>query len=296
VLWRHDREPCTGRECLRCVLHYHRPPPAWRWTGLLERELHHVDEFVALSEFSRAKHQEFGFPRPMSVIPDFLPERAPVAAAAAGATGRPPHARPYVLYVGRLERITGLDAVVPAFAAATDAGVPDLVIAGDGSHREALERLAADSPRVRFLGRVSQAELAAWYAHAVAAVVPTEGFETFGLVVIEAFRAGTPVLARRMGPLPELVDASAGGGVLFDDAAGLLAHARRLAGDPVARADAAVAALAAFHAHWREDVVMPRYLALVERAVERRRAAPGVAAKAGAYAAPIAAAGAGVAR
>ena len=33
VLWRHNREPCTARECLRCVLHFRRPPQLWRYTG-----------------------------------------------------------------------------------------------------------------------------------------------------------------------------------------------------------------------------------------------------------------------
>jgi hypothetical protein len=33
VLWRHQREACTGRECLQCVLSYRRPPQLWRSTG-----------------------------------------------------------------------------------------------------------------------------------------------------------------------------------------------------------------------------------------------------------------------
>jgi len=46
VLWRHNREACTGRECLRCVLHYGRPPQPWRYTGLLERRLGDIDAFI----------------------------------------------------------------------------------------------------------------------------------------------------------------------------------------------------------------------------------------------------------
>ena len=34
VLWRHNREACSGRECLRCVLTYRRPPQLWRYTGI----------------------------------------------------------------------------------------------------------------------------------------------------------------------------------------------------------------------------------------------------------------------
>ena len=53
VLWRHGRELCTKRECIRCQLAYRRPPQLWRETGFLQRELRHVDAFIAVSEFSR---------------------------------------------------------------------------------------------------------------------------------------------------------------------------------------------------------------------------------------------------
>jgi len=76
VLWRHGREPCTGRECIRCSLRSGRPPQLWRSAGLLERSLPHVDTFIALSEFSRQKHREFGFPRDMEVLPPIVFEPA----------------------------------------------------------------------------------------------------------------------------------------------------------------------------------------------------------------------------
>src|SRR5439155_7413318 len=74
VLWRHGREICTGRECFKCQLHYRRPPQLWRATGYLEREAWHIDTFIAMSEFSRDKHREFGFPREMEILPSFLEE------------------------------------------------------------------------------------------------------------------------------------------------------------------------------------------------------------------------------
>jgi hypothetical protein len=47
VLWRHQREPCPARQCVRCQLAYRRPPQIWRYTGYLERQLAHVDRFIA---------------------------------------------------------------------------------------------------------------------------------------------------------------------------------------------------------------------------------------------------------
>jgi len=263
VLWRHGRELCTARQCLRCQLRHHRPPQWWRWTGLLERQARHVDAFVAMSEFSRAKHREFGFSREMEVLPYFLPEEGPAEAAPAASA---PHPRPYFLFVGRLERIKGLQDVIPAFAGE---GGTDLVVAGDGEFRGALEAQAAGMPRVRFLGRVDGTALAAWYRHAVALLVPSLCYETFGIILLESWRQGTPVIARRLGPFPELVD-RAGGGELFGTPAELEAAMARLAGDPGHRARMAAAGRAAVQAHWSEHAVVPRFLEIVRRVGERR--------------------------
>jgi glycosyltransferase involved in cell wall biosynthesis len=260
VLWRHGREACTGRECLRCQLTYRRPPQWWRLTGTLERHLHRVDAFIALSEFSRAKHREFGFPREMEVLPPFLPDLPPV-------TGPSPHERPYFLFAGRLERMKGLDDVLPLFAGA---GPADLLIAGEGAYEGALRAKAAGSPRVRFLGHVENGHLARFYHHAVAVIAPTIGFETFGMSLIEAFREGTPVLARRVGPYPDIVTA-AGGGELFTTADELRLALGAVVADPARRARLGAAGRAAFARFWSEEAVLPRYLDLVERLRARRR-------------------------
>jgi glycosyltransferase involved in cell wall biosynthesis len=263
VLWRHNREPCTGRQCLRCVLRFKRLPQLWRYTGLLDRKLKAIDTFIAKSEFSRAKHREFGFPHEMEVVPYFLPELEPAPVPET----TPPQARPYFLFVGRLEPIKGLDDVVPLFR---DFERADLLIAGDGTHAEALRRSAAGNPRVRFLGRVGSEELARLYRHARALIVPSVGYETFGIILIEAMRQGTPVLARRIGPFPEIV--SRGGGLLFDDAADLRVNMDRLFDETDLRSELSRSGVRAFREHWSEPVVVPRYLDLIRRAAERRGA------------------------
>jgi glycosyltransferase involved in cell wall biosynthesis len=267
VLWRHNREACTGPQCFRCVLAYRRPPQLWRYTGYLGRQLRHVDVFVARSEFSRRKHQEFGFPRPMEVLPYFLPGVFPEEPPPFSAP--PPHDRPYFLFVGRLERIKGLDTVIPVFARYADA---DLLVIGDGEDTPRLTALAADNPRVRFLGRVPNADLDRYYQHAIAAIVPSVGFETFGIVLIEAFRHQTPVIARRIGPFPEIVDQS-GAGELFADDAELAAAMRRLQQAPAERrGELGARAYRACRDRWSEDVVVTQYLDLVSRAADARTA------------------------
>lgn len=264
VLWRHNREPCTGRECLRCVLRHRRPPQVWRYSGALSRATRHVDAFIAPSEFTRAKHREFGFRPDMEVLPWFLPD---VSARGTARTADRPHERPYFLYVGRLERLKGLDDVIPAFE---DYQQADLLIAGEGEHGGQLRELAAGNPHVRFLGRLDGEQLDTFYRHAVALVAPSVGFETFGMVLIEAFRAGTPVIARATGPFPEIVR-QADAGELFSTADDLVTAMRRLQSDPSLQATYAARGRDAFSRLYSEDVVVPRYLEIVRRAAEGRK-------------------------
>lgn len=264
VLWRYDAVPCEERRCLRCTLHHHRPPQLWRHTGLLEQAGRHIDAFIARSEFSRRKHEEYGFPFSMQVVPNFVPPPGPA--------GSRPHDRPYVFFAGRVEESKGLGDVLPFFL--DNPGV-DLVIAGTGTAEAALRQQTAGATHVRWLGFVPRHELGAWYAHAVASLVPSTTFETFGIVVIEALSHGTPVIARRRGPLPELVEK--GGGLLFDTPDEMARAVRSLIESPARRQELADSARRAFDAHWREDAVVPRFIDIVERV----RAARAAAAQAG---------------
>jgi glycosyltransferase involved in cell wall biosynthesis len=277
VLWRYRSEPCQARQCTRCQLSYRRPPQLWRKTGLLERELDHVDTFIAMSGFSRDKHREFGFSRSMEVLPGVVRDPGPPPRFDAASTERP-----YFLFVGRLESIKGIEDVIDAFATFDEA---DLVIAGEGTERRGLVARVAGNPRVRFVGFQSGAELSALYSGAQAVVASSRGFETFGLSVIEAYSRGVPVLARRMGSYLELVE-NTGAGETFSDVAELQGAMRRLLASAARRAMGATA-YAHFRANFSEDVVVPRYLALVDRILSRRQPAPSMPAPAATRAAAV---------
>ena len=275
VLWRHDREPCAGRQCLRCLAHYRRPPQLWRWSGLLERSARHVDAFCSPSRFSIDKHREFGFEQPMTLLPPFLPEESSGSDVsgvvgpgdgdgAASAEGDRP---PMFLFVGRLERIKGLDDVIPLFAGAD--GRAELWIAGDGTHERELRRLAGNAPRVRFLGKVEPERVRGLLRDARALVVPSAGFEVFPLVLLEAFREATPVIARRLGPFPEVVDAT-GGGLTFTSRDELRTAIDRLAGEPELGRRLGVNARAAFESQWSERAFLDRYFELIANLARRK--------------------------
>ncbi|MDQ2665192.1 MAG: glycosyltransferase family 4 protein [Gemmatimonadota bacterium] len=273
TLWRYRRELCTGKRCLRCQLAYRRPPQLWRNTGAMHRALRGVDTFIAMSSFSRDKHHEFGFPFPMEVLPAFLP--AGDSDVIAPPSPRP-HSRPYFFFAGRLERIKGLGELIACSADYPDA---DVLVAGRGDHESELRRLAADNPRVIFLGQLSVDALRAYYEHAIAFVMPSVCFETFGLGLIESFREGTPVIARRLGPFPEIVE-RAEAGLLFSTNTELRDAMRQLQGDPAMRERLSRAARVAFVAHWTDTVVLPAYLEIVERATVRANARRGTIAAA----------------
>lgn len=258
VLWRHKQEPCPARQCIRCQLRYHRPPQLWRLTGLLERQIENIDVFIAMSEFSRQKHHAFGFTREMEVLPFLLPDPDQSDLE----VGARPHDRPYFLFVGRLEKIKGLQHAIPLFRHYPDA---DLVVAGDGTYTDELLRIAGDSDRVKFVGRIPPEKLPNYYAHAIATIVPSICFETFGIVIIESFRHRTPVIARNIGPFPETVTAS-GGGELFDTDADLLSAMSRVQGDREYRDRLAENGYRGYVDNWSESAVVPRYLEIVEMA------------------------------
>ena len=100
----------------------------------------------------------------------------------------------YVLSVGRIESVKRVDLLVRAMAD-VDSGLR-LVVAGDGTQRENVERVAAAaglSDRVTFLGTVEDQQLIDLYADALLVAYPPYD-EDFGYVTLEAFLARKPVL------------------------------------------------------------------------------------------------------
>jgi glycosyltransferase involved in cell wall biosynthesis len=142
--------------------------------------------------------------------------------------------QPVFAYLGRLKRYKGVHHVVRAFAAM---GHPTatLEIAGAGDYRPALERLAASldlGERVRFLGRISEAEKLRLLRRAWALVFasPKEGW---GITNLEAAACGTPVVASNSPGIRESVlDGETGYLVAHGDTRAMAEALGRLAADP----------------------------------------------------------------
>ena len=257
VLFAFDREACTERRCLACTLSYKRPPQAWRYTGALGRALRHVDRILVPSRFALEQHRSQGVDRPLVHLPYFIPSPAVVDASTSPDVPVPD--RPFFLYVGRLEKLKGVQDVLRLFASYREA---DLVIVGAGSYEAALREQARGLDHVRFLAKVHPAALAAIYRKAVAVLVPSLCYETFGLTAAEAMSHGTPAIVRRIGALAENVEQS-GGGLSFTTLDECREAMERLRTRPALRDELGGRGAEAVRTLWSVDTHLARYLEIV---------------------------------
>ena len=260
VLWKYDREVCVKKDCLKCQIAGKRPPQLWRYSGLLEKSLRHVDCFISPSRFTLNKHLEDGLDIPITHIPYFLP--APQTENLSSENKRE---RPFFLFVGRLERIKGLQNVIPIFKKLQKY---DLLIAGDGEYKNDLTRLADDSANIKFLGRLSQKELQNLYRRAVSIIVPSICYETFGIIIIEAFSMKTPAIVNNLGALPEVIEDS-NGGFIYNNEKELVDAIHKLAENHNLRDELGNNGYQAFLKFWNEEAHLAQYLDLIQKIKEK---------------------------
>jgi glycosyltransferase involved in cell wall biosynthesis len=150
-----------------------------------------VDLFFALSEFAKRKFIAAGLPEDRILVkPNFAadPGMEPRTGGQHGA-----------LFAGRISEEKGVRDLIAAWSG-IDA---PLRICGDGPLRRELE--AGAPSNVTFLGRLATGEVRKEMAMAQVLVVPSIYYENFPMVIAEAYAAGLPVLASRIGSLAEIV-------------------------------------------------------------------------------------------
>jgi glycosyltransferase involved in cell wall biosynthesis len=156
-----------------------------------------------VSDFVKAKYVEAGAPSErITVKPNFtwpVPRRK--------GPGE------YFLFVGRLAAEKGLMVLLQAWR---EGAKKSLIVAGDGPQENELRREAP--PNVEFLGSVPHEDVAKLLAGARALIVPSRWYEAASKVSIEAFAAGVPVIAARIGALE---------GIVHDDVCGVHVSSNR---------------------------------------------------------------------
>ena len=203
-----------GRPCERCVGRY--PWPAIRFscyrgsaaasaavaTMLTVNRIRKVysrlvDRYIALTKFAAGLLRVGGLPGERIVVkPNFLPERPRDEN-----NGRENKA----VYVGRLSHEKGLRTLIEAWEILGSNAVP-LEVIGEGPLHAPLRAYAGDRKLpVAFLGPRSRKEVLRRVRTARVQIVPSQWYEGFPMVILEAYACGTPVIASRIGSLKEIV-------------------------------------------------------------------------------------------
>lgn len=228
-----------------------------------------VDVYLALTEFGKRKFVEGGLPADrIRVKPNFL----------AADPGLRNGAREYALFIGRLSGEKGIRTLLHAWRAGID--LP-LRVVGDGPLYAEVKQFLTDTgldARVRLVGRVPPEEVFDFLHGARFLVFPSEWYEGFGRVIIEAFACGVPVLAAGLGAPREIVeDGVSGLHFRAGDASDLAEKARDLASDPARCRALGRRGRATYESRYSAEANYPMLLGAYETAIAHRRGENGMA-------------------
>lgn len=184
-----------------------------------EYAVHHATHLISVSQWTKKQLVEkLGVDsKKISVVYEGIPKGVTPQRMRPPARGYPLQGAPYILFVGTIQPRKNLVRLIEAFSTLQAQGQAlNLVIAGKLGWmcKEILaapKRLGVEG-RVKFLGYVTDRELASLYQNALFFVLPSL-CEGFGLPVLEAMRFGCPVIAAKGGALPEVVGDA---GILID--------------------------------------------------------------------------------
>jgi glycosyltransferase involved in cell wall biosynthesis len=206
---------------------------AWGWRGGAFHSC--IDRYIALNAFAAGKLVAGGVPKEkIHICGNFVNEFTEAPAAK----------HRYALYLGRLSAEKGL---ITLLAAARSVPELPLKIAGTGplevDLRKALGEPGMD--HIELVGHVAGETKRRLITEALCTVVPSEWYENFPLSVVESLALGTPVIASRMGGLPDLIEHGRTG-LLFQagDAEALAECLRRISDSEAGTYEMAVNALA----------------------------------------------------
>lgn len=153
-----------------------------------------VNRFIALTQFAKQKFVEAGFPEEKIVVkPNFYQARAE-------GVGLRTEGRNGALFVGRLSEEKGVATMLDAWRGLDIS----LRVAGEGPLLE--QHQWQHGANVKFLGRLSGEQVAKEMSQASYLVMPSECYEGFPMVLVEAFAHGLPVVASRLGAMAEIIE------------------------------------------------------------------------------------------
>ncbi len=156
-----------------------------------------VNMYIAPSEFLRNKFIEYDFnPDKLSLLHHFIDVNIDKNDSEIG---------DYVLFVGRISEEKGIKTLIDATVQANSF---QLKIVGSGPLLKELEEYAYSKDKhslIEFMGQKTRAEVMGLLKKCKFLVIPSEWYEVTGLVIYEAYACGKPVIASRIGGIPEFV-------------------------------------------------------------------------------------------
>ena len=163
-----------------------------------------IDRYVALTQFAAQKLGRDRIPaEKIRVKPNFAHDQ-----------GRGTGQGGFALFVGRLSPEKGLQTILAADSLG-DLPLP-VYIAGDGPLLSDIESACGrPGTRLTYLGRLSRSQVVEQMKRASVLLVPSLWYEGFPMVIVEALSFGLPIIASRIGGLPEMVE-DGSSGLLFD--------------------------------------------------------------------------------
>lgn len=154
-----------------------------------------VDRYVALTDFAKATFVAGGLPAErIEVKPNFVATDPGYGQGNGG----------YALYVGRLSEEKGVRVLLDAWSH-TGGGLP-LRIVGAGPLTPYVAERAAGLEGVTLVGRVDPGDVAGFMRDAALLVMPSVWFEGMPMTILEAFAAGTPVVASALGAMAAMIE------------------------------------------------------------------------------------------
>jgi glycosyltransferase involved in cell wall biosynthesis len=219
-----------------------------------------IDVYIALTEFGRRKLIEGGLPADKIAVKSNFAYPDPGPGAGAGG---------YAVFVGRLSAEKGVETLLKAWRHL--GGSLPLRLVGDGPLAGAVREAAAKDASIQWLGNVPLEAVYTLVGEAAFLVLPSQCYENFPRVVIEAFAKGTPVIASKLGGMAEIVD-DGRTGLHFKpgDPADLAMKVRSILADPLKLARLRQAARQRFDQCFTADVNHKSLMAIYKKALSGR--------------------------
>ncbi|MGL1958243.1 MAG: glycosyltransferase family 4 protein [Colwellia sp.] len=178
------RDSYIGTFALCCMIELHKKLGTWH---------KNVDAYIALTEFSRNKFIDAGWPaEKIQVKPNFVEDKFSGRTTIEKKGG-------YGIYVGRLSKEKGISTLLSAWRSIDY----PLKIVGDGPLIDLVNE--STNENIDYLGKCSSDKVIEEIQHADFIVLPSLCYEGFPMVLVEAFCCGTPAIVSGIGSMEEIV-------------------------------------------------------------------------------------------